>query len=78
MTVSGALWDPRAKHERHNGGRMIAADRAVCRLLMTLSKQIKLWMINLDTESMCAVGFITASLTSEAFISLCKPTYVAE
>ena len=62
-------WEaPGAKHQRRGSGRMIAADRAVCRPLMTLSEQIKLWMINLDTESMRAVGFIRASLTSEAFI----------
>lgn len=60
---------PQAKHQRCGGRRVIAADRAVCRLLMTLSEQIKLWVINLDTESMHAVGFIRVWLTSEAFIS---------
>lgn len=74
--MPGSLWAPRAKHERRGRGRMTAADHAVCRLLMTLSEQIKLWMINLDTESMCAVGFIRASLTSQAFIRWCIVTYV--
>lgn len=56
---------PPAKHQQHGRGRMIAADHA---LLMTLLEQIKLWVINLDTESMHAIGFIRVSLTSEAFI----------
>lgn len=56
---------PPAKHQQHGRGRMIAADHA---LLMTLLEQIKLWVINLDTESMRAIGFIKISLTSEAFI----------
>ncbi|KAM3618890.1 uncharacterized protein V6R79_026429 [Siganus canaliculatus] len=60
---------PRAKHQRHGWRRRIAADPAVRRLLMTLSEQIKLWMINLDTESMHAVGFSRVSLTLKAFIS---------
>lgn len=49
---------------------MIAADHAVCRLLMTLSEQIKLWMINLETESMLAVGFIggLADLTNLHYV----------
>lgn len=53
-------------------GRMIAADRAVRWLLMTLSERIKLWLINLDTESMRAAGFIRASFTSRAFIGRVK------
>lgn len=38
---------------------MIAADHAVCRLLMTLSEQIKLWMINLETESIGGLADLT-------------------
>lgn len=54
---------------------MIAADHAVRRLPMTLLEQIKLWVINLDTESMHANGFIRVLLTSEAFVCR-KATYV--
>lgn len=56
---------------------MIAADHAVCWLLMTLSAQIKLWMINFGTESMHGAGFIRGSLTSDASTSERKATRVA-
>lgn len=66
--MSGSLWAPPAKHQQHGRGRMIVADHAVRRLLMTLLELIKLWVINLDTESMHAIGFIRVLLTSEAFV----------
>lgn len=50
--------------------RVIAADQAAHRPLMTLSEQIRLWVINLDMESMLAAGFIRVSLTPEAWCSL--------
>ena len=71
-----SLRAPGAKHQQRGMGRMIAADHAVCWPPMTLSEQIKLWVINLDIESMHAVGFIRASLTSEAFIRWCGGTFV--
>lgn len=59
-----------------SGRAIAAADRAARRLLMTLSDQIKLWVINLDTESMRGVGFIRVSLTPEACRGWWKATYV--
>lgn len=47
-------------------GRVMAADQTAHRPLMTLSEQIRLWVINLDMESMLAAGFIRVSLTPEA------------
>lgn len=57
---------------------MIAADQAARRPLMTLSEQIRLWVINLDMESMPAVGFIRVSLTPEAWCSCCEATRVGK
>lgn len=59
-----------------SGRAIAAADRAARRLLMTLSDQIKLWVINLDAESMRGVGFIRVSLTPEACRGWWKATYV--
>lgn len=58
--------------------RVIAADQAARRPLMTLSEQIRLWVINLDMESMPAVGFIRVSLTPEAWCSCCEATRVGK
>lgn len=57
---------------------VIAADQAARRPLMTLSEQIRLWVINLDMESMPAVGFIRVSLTPEAWCSCCEATRVGK
>ncbi|KAF3696744.1 hypothetical protein EXN66_Car012422 [Channa argus] len=46
------------KHQAMWQGRIIVVDHAICQQMMTLLEQIKLWLINLDPESMDAVGFI--------------------